>query len=79
MKGGKVAPVGTAPARHVVLPPPDPKFDGVIGPTYKDSKMGRFPVMKAPEETPNILLVVIDDCGFGQWGRTTRTVDQRGT
>jgi arylsulfatase len=55
-------------ARHVVLPPPDPKFDGVIGRTYKDSTMGTFPVARAPEGAPNVLLLVIDDCGFGQWG-----------
>ncbi|HVO31438.1 MAG TPA: arylsulfatase, partial [bacterium] len=44
------------------------KFDGIIGRTYKDSKMGQFPVVKAPEGAPNVLLVLIDDCGFGQWG-----------
>ena len=55
-------------AAQEVLPPPDPKFDGVIGPTYKDSKMGTFPVPKAPDGAPNVLLVLIDDCGFGQWG-----------
>ncbi len=65
---GKVAPIGVAPTRHVVLPPPEPKFDGVIGRTFKDSKMGTFPVMKAPADAPNVLLVLIDDCGFGQWG-----------
>ncbi len=30
--------------------------------------MGTFPVMKAPADAPNVLLVLIDDCGFGQWG-----------
>ena len=29
--------------------------------------MGTFPVAKAPDGAPNVLLVVIDDCGFGQW------------
>lgn len=66
--GGKVAPVGGGPPRHVVLPPPDPRFDGVIGKTYKESTMGTFPVLQAPAGAPNVLLVVIDDCGFGQWG-----------
>jgi arylsulfatase A-like enzyme len=56
------------PRGHVVLPAPDPKFNGTIGTTYKDSVMGSFPVIKAPEGAPNVLLIVIDDCGFGQWG-----------
>jgi len=64
----KRSPDAAAPRGHVVLPPPDPKFDGVIGTTYADSKMGTFPVAKAPDGAPNVLLVVIDDCGFGQWG-----------
>jgi arylsulfatase len=54
--------------RHSVLPPPEPKFNGVIGRTYRDSKMGEFPVVTAPEGAPNVLLVLIDDCGYGQWG-----------
>src|SRR5215468_3910062 len=50
-----------------VLPPPEAPFDGVIGRTYKDSKMSKIPVVKAPEGAPNVLLILIDDCGFGQW------------
>jgi arylsulfatase len=61
-------PADQPPRGHVVLPPPDPKFDGVIGTTYKDSKMGTFPVRQAPKGAPNVLLVLIDDSGFGQWG-----------
>ncbi len=60
-------PEAASPRGHVVLPPPAPKFDGVIGTTYNDSQMGTFPVPKAPDGAPNVLLVVIDDCGFGQW------------
>src|SRR5882724_12076083 len=51
-----------------VLPPPEPPFKGVIGETYKDSKPDKIPIVKAPEGAPNVLLVLIDDCGFGQWG-----------
>ena len=51
-----------------VLPAPPPKFNGVIGQTYKDSKMGTIPVTQAPAGAPNVLLILIDDCGFGQWG-----------
>jgi arylsulfatase len=50
-----------------VLPPPDAPFDGVIGRTYNDSKMSKIPVVNAPAGAPNVLIVLIDDCGFGQW------------
>ncbi|HEY6476150.1 MAG TPA: arylsulfatase, partial [Polyangia bacterium] len=69
---GVKPPAGNAglepPRGHVVLPAPDPKFNGTIGQTYKDSTMGSFPVVKAPQGAPNVLLVLIDDCGYGQWG-----------
>ena len=52
------------------LPRPEPDFKGKIGLTYKDSTAVK-PKLKIPqnfgiEEAPNILLVLIDDCGFGQ-------------
>ena len=49
------------------LPLPDPEFKGKIGATYKDSKAdtGMFKSPSAPEGAPNILLVLIDDAGFG--------------
>src|SRR6476660_9160070 len=57
-----------SPAGNTFLPPPEPPFKGVIGETYKDSKPDKIPIVKAPEGAPNVLLVLIDDCGFGQWG-----------
>src|SRR2546430_4290628 len=59
--------VSPSPAGSAVLPPPEPPFKGVIGETYKDSKPDKIPIVKAPEGAPNVLLVLIDDCGFGQW------------
>jgi len=50
-----------------VLPRPDPKFNGVIGQTYKDSTPDKIPLVKAPAGAPNVLLIPIDDSGFGQW------------
>jgi arylsulfatase len=29
--------------------------------------MSKIPVVKAPAGAPNVLLILIDDCGFGQW------------
>ena len=50
-----------------VLPRPEPKFNGVINKTWQDSKMDVMHVTQAPAGAPNVLLVLIDDCGFGQW------------
>jgi len=54
------------------LPRPEEAFEGKIGLTYKDSTSVK-PELKIPQnfgikEAPNILLVLIDDCGFGQMG-----------
>ena len=57
---------GSARAQEV-LPRPDPKFKGTIGRTYKDSTMDKIPIIKAPEGAPNVLFVMIDDAGFGDW------------
>ena len=55
-----------------VLPRPEEPFAGKIGLTYKDSQAVK-PQLKIPatfglENPPNILIVLIDDCGFGQMG-----------
>ncbi|MBC2693330.1 arylsulfatase [Pseudomonas kielensis] len=48
-----------------VLPLPPAAFKGEIGTTYKDSKPD-FPVqLKAPEGAPNVLVILLDDVGFG--------------
>src|SRR5436190_7700287 len=60
--------VSSSLAGSTVLPSPEAPFKGVIGETYKDSKPDKIPIVKAPEGAPNVLLVLIDDCGFGQWG-----------
>lgn len=51
-----------------VLPRPDFHFPGEVGRTYLDSDPAQFPKpVQAPGGAPNILLVLIDDCGFGQY------------
>src|SRR6266478_8882789 len=50
-----------------VLPRPDQKFKGTIGRTYKESRMDKIPVVHAPAGAPNVLVVLIDDTGFGAW------------
>ncbi len=47
------------------LPKPDPTFDGKIGETFKDSTP-RYPLpVTPPEGSPNVLLILLDDVGFG--------------
>jgi arylsulfatase A-like enzyme/uncharacterized membrane protein len=50
-----------------VLPMPDRAFGGTAGRTMKDSVADwtMIPGPKAPEGAPNVLVVLIDDAGFG--------------
>jgi len=51
------------------LPTPEGSFaDATISRTFKDSKPGTMTLAKAPAGAPNVLIVLIDDAGFGQWG-----------
>ena len=56
-------------AAPTVLPKPGQPFsDAKIGRTYKDSKLGSMAFTKAATGAPNVLIILIDDAGFGQWG-----------
>ena len=48
------------------LPLPESKFEGVVGKTYEDSKPDWPKVPQAPEGAPNVILILLDDVGFGQ-------------
>src|SRR5207247_3724144 len=50
------------------LPPPDPKFGGVIKDTATDSKPWWPPTVVPPKGAPNILLIMTDDQGYGVYG-----------
>src|SRR5262245_20907924 len=59
------APKGGTPS---VLPRPDFHFPGNVGRTYLDSDPPKFPQpVQAPRGAPNIVLILIDDVGFGQF------------
>lgn len=47
------------------LPIPDKKFEGKIGEDYTKSKADIPEMFNAPDGAPNILLVLLDDVGFG--------------
>jgi arylsulfatase len=56
------------PSTPQTLPPPDFRFPGAVGRTYQDSDPGRFPQpVQAPTGAPNVVLILIDDAGFGQF------------
>ncbi len=50
------------------LPPPDPKFGGVIKEKASESKPWWAPRVVPPKGAPNVLLIMTDDCGFGAPG-----------
>ena len=52
----------------LVLPRPDFHFPGNVGRTYLDSDPPQFPQpVQAPKGAPNVVLILIDDAGFGQF------------
>ena len=50
------------------LPPPDPKFEGVIREKASDSKEWWPPRVVPPKGAPNVLLIMTDDVGFAAPG-----------
>src|SRR5512143_3579319 len=46
------------------LPPPDPKFGGVIREKASESKAWWAPRVVPPKGAPNVLLIMTDDVGF---------------
>ena len=47
------------------LPIPDPAFKGKIGKTIRESTPDYPQPVKAPAGAPNVLLILLDDVGFG--------------
>lgn len=53
------------PRTAPVLPYPEPRFQGKIGRTTTDSQSDFPQPVQAPEDAPNVLLIMTDDVGFG--------------
>src|SRR4029434_788759 len=49
-----------------ILPLPEPRFHGRIGSTYVDSEADIISLPTPPAGAPNVLLILLDDVGFGQ-------------
>ncbi|HBE69563.1 MAG TPA: arylsulfatase [Planctomycetaceae bacterium] len=62
-----VFPTGEAAAQDTgsSIPLPDPKFRGKIGPTFEDSQADYPLPITPPDDAPNVLLIILDDVGFG--------------
>jgi len=55
-------------AGSLSLPRPDFHFKGQVGRTYQDSDPATFPqIVRPPKGAPNIVLILLDDVGFGQF------------
>jgi len=48
------------------LPKPAPPFRGIIGKTFKDSKQDFPQPVQASQGAPNVVVILLDDVGFGQ-------------
>jgi arylsulfatase A-like enzyme len=59
------SPSATTTIPNTQLPPPDPKFGGVIKNGALQSKPWWAPRVVPPKGAPNVLLIITDDAGFG--------------
>ena len=59
------SPSATTTIPGTQLPPPDPKFGGVIKDDALQSKPWWAPRVVPPKGAPNVLLIITDDAGFG--------------
>ena len=58
-----------SPGRANVLPLPDFKYEGTVGRTIAESDPPEFPQpVRPPKGAPNIVFILIDDAGYGQFG-----------
>ena len=75
------SPSATTTVSNKQLPPPDPKFGGVIKNDALQSKPWWAPRVVPPKGAPNVLLVLLDDAGFAAMSTfggpcTTPTADR---
>src|SRR5580704_15176242 len=66
--GAPGSPEATTTIDGKQLPPPDPKFGGVIKERASESTPWWAPRVVPPKSAPNVLLIMTDDQGFGAPG-----------
>lgn len=60
---------GSAAGTPTALPRLDYRFQGQIGRTVSESSPAQLPKLAtAPANAPNIVVILLDDVGFGQFG-----------
>ena len=62
------APAPAAVADRSEIPRPSPPFKGTIGKTFEESKQDFPQPFKAPKGAPNVVVILLDDVGFGHPG-----------
>ena len=62
--------VGALMAAHAqeVLPRPERPLPAQVEPTWQESKPAKIEAIKAPPNAPNVVIVLLDDVGFGAAG-----------
>jgi arylsulfatase A-like enzyme len=65
LSGTLGSPSATTTVPNIQLPPPDPRFGGVIKDGALQSKPWWAPRVVPPKGAPNVLLIITDDAGFG--------------
>ncbi|MCB0920210.1 MAG: sulfatase-like hydrolase/transferase [Actinobacteria bacterium] len=67
LKGALTEAMGKFEPDRTVLPIPDRAFGGVVGRTLADSvaDWSFIPGVSAPADAPNVLVILIDDAGYG--------------
>lgn len=65
ISGTPGSPSATVTLSGKQLPPPDPKFGGVIKDDALTSEPWWAPQVVPPKDAPNVLLIITDDAGFG--------------
>lgn len=63
---GLSASMSVAEVDRSAIPMDLSKFEGTIGKTYKESKPKWQTPTKAPDGAPNVIVILLDDVGFGQ-------------
>lgn len=66
-------PTPSGPAVHdpfdrTKLPMDDPQFTGTVGKTYQESTEAWPQLPQPPADAPNVVIIMLDDTGFGQTG-----------